>query len=90
MNLFTNIGKAVLYQALGLQKNYSEVIESTQEITDYSNIHCSNCKQCALIHSFPSTSPVYTTAINTCTTCEHRTTTLQNTYKKVYYNEKNK
>ncbi len=90
MNLFTNIGKAVLYQALGLQKNYSEIIESTQEITDYNNVHCSNCKQCALIQSFPSTSPVYSTATNICTTCKYRTTTLQNTYKKVYYNEKNK
>lgn len=90
MNLFTNVGKAVLYQALGLQKNYSEVIESTQEIIDYNNIYCTNCKQCAIIHSFPSTSSIFTTAMNTCAACEHRTTMLQNTYKKVYYNEKNK
>lgn len=35
---FTNIGKAVLIQALGIQQNYTTIIDSSVEVTDYSMI----------------------------------------------------
>ena len=49
MDNFTNIGKAVLIQALGIQQNYTTIIDSSVEVTDYSNDNCSTCKYKAII-----------------------------------------
>ena len=35
---FANIGKAAIIQSLGFQKNYTEVIETTQDTIDYNNV----------------------------------------------------
>ncbi len=42
MDNFANIGKAVLVQSMGLQKNYIEVVDSTIEVVDYNNTTCMN------------------------------------------------
>ena len=41
---FANIGKAAIIQSLGIQKNYTEEIETTVDAIDYSNTACSTCK----------------------------------------------
>ena len=52
MDNFTNIGKAVLIQALGIQKNYTTIVENTVEVVDYSNSMCSSCKYKQIINTF--------------------------------------
>lgn len=49
---FANIGKAAIIQSLGIQKNYTEVIETTVDAIDYSNTACSTCKYKAIINTF--------------------------------------
>lgn len=87
---FTNIGKSILIQALGLQKNYQEIIETTKEVIDYENEACNDCKWKEYIKTFNEDSELYKTACNTCNNCPHKKLTTTNVYKKVYFNEKNK
>ncbi len=90
MDNFANVGKAVLLQALGLQKNYSETLEETIEVVDYSNTACRECKHCAIIDNFSPGSEAYEAATNACSNCPHKTFTTKNITKKIYHNEKNK
>lgn len=87
---FTNIGKAVLIQALGIQKNYTTIIENTVEVVDYSNPSCSSCKYKAIIENFDKDSDMYKTASTYCEDCPNKLLTTQNVTKKVYHNEKNR
>lgn len=87
---FTNIGKAVLIQALGIQKNYTTIIENTVEVVDYSNPSCSSCKYKAIIENFDKDSDMYKTASTYCADCPNKLLTTQNVTKKVYHNEKNR
>lgn len=87
---FANIGKAVLTQSLGLQKNYTEVKESTIDVIDYDNNSCKDCKYRSLIANFPEDSEVYQSAVTACQDCPHKIFTQKTVYKKVYHNEKNK
>jgi len=52
MDNFANIGKAILIQSLGIQKNYTEVVESTIDVIDYNNSSCVACKYKAIIDTF--------------------------------------
>mgnify|MGYP006999407132 CR=1 FL=1 len=90
MDNFTNIGKAVLIQALGIQQNYTTIIDSSVEVTDYSNDNCSTCKYKAIIESFSSDNDIYKMAIDNCNNCPHRILTTKNVTKKIYHNEKNR
>lgn len=87
---FANIGKAVLIQALGIQKNYSTVIEDTVEVIDYSNTKCNSCKYKAIIDTFDKNSSAYNDAVSHCLDCPNKILTTQNITKKVYHNEKNR
>lgn len=87
---FTNIGKAVLIQALGIQKNYTTIIENTVEVVDYSNPSCSSCKYKAIIENFDKDSDMYKTVSTYCADCPNKLLTTQNVTKKVYHNEKNR
>lgn len=87
---FANIGKAILTQSLGLQKNYIEVEETKQDMIDFTNSTCASCKQKALIESFDSSSETYQAALLSCEKCPNRIYTQQTVYKKIYHNEKNK
>lgn len=87
---FTNIGKAVLIQALGIQKNYTTIIENTVEVVDYSNPSCSSCKYKAIIENFDKDADMYKTASTYCADCPNKLLTTQNVTKKVYHNEKNR
>ena len=53
MDNFANIGKAAIIQSLGIQKNYTEVIETTVDAIDYSNTACSTCKYKASLMLMP-------------------------------------
>ncbi len=90
MDNFANIGKAVLIQALGLQKNYSEVVESTIDVIDYSNPECANCKWNAIHSTFQTGDALYEQATLSCAQCPHKQFSSQNVYKKVYHNERNR
>ena len=90
MDNFTNIGKAVLIQALGIQKNYTTIIENTVEVVDYSNPSCSSCKYKAIIENFDKDADMYKTASTYCADCPNKLLTTQNVTKKVYHNEKNR
>ena len=90
MDNFTNIGKAVLLQAIGLQKNYTEIKESTVEVIDYNNTVCSDCKYCAILKAFEPESEAYQAALETCRNCPKKVFTTETIYKKVYHNEKNR
>lgn len=90
VNNFANIGKSVMLQSIGLQKNYTEIVESTTDVIDYSNTECMNCKWNAIIHNFEPCSELHNTAVNACANCSKKTVTQQNVYKKIYHNEKNR
>lgn len=87
---FTNIGKAVLIQSLGIQKNYTTIVENTVEVVDYSNSNCTSCKYKAIIETFNEESDMYKKASSYCSNCPNRTLTTQNVIKKIYHNEKNR
>ncbi|MCI6163748.1 MAG: hypothetical protein MR675_00950 [Lachnospira sp.] len=90
LDKFTNIGKAVLVQALGIQKNYIELQESTNTAIDYNNASCSNCKYREYIQNFHPDSDIYKHAMDACSNCPHKKETENVTYKKIYHNEKNR
>lgn len=90
LDKFANIGKAVLVQSLGLQKNYTEQIEEETEIIDYNNTACQDCKYRALINSFKPGCEAYNNATAICAACPKKQITTQVVYKKIYHNEKNK
>lgn len=88
MDNFANIGKAAIIQSLGIQKNYTEVIETTVDAIDYSNTACSTCKYKAIINTFDENSKPYADACASCASCPHKTLIQKNVYKKIYHNEK--
>jgi len=81
---FANIGKNVLLQMLGLQKNYHEDIMGTRQVIDQDATGCSSCpyqKQAKLL------------GINCqeqCENCSKRKYKEENIVKRVYFNEYNK
>ncbi len=90
MDNFSNIGKAVIIQALGLQKNYIEVKESSVEELDFNNNSCKECKCHALLNAFDSDSETYKNTLELCQNCPNRSYTTKTVYKKIYHNEKNR
>lgn len=89
MDNFANIGKAVLIQALGIQKNYTEIIEDYVDVIDHSNTCCQNCKFRAIIENFDNSSDLYKQAMKNCLSCTNHTIKQQTITKKIYHNEKN-
>lgn len=87
---FANIGKAVMIQSIGLQKNYTEVKESERDVIDYNNGACEDCKYKALIQAFKPGSEPYINAVQVCSNCPHKIFTKETIYKKIYHNEKNR
>ena len=90
MDLFANIGKAVLIQSLGLQKNYTETASESINVIDHDNNTCHNCKYCDIINSFDTDSDTYKAAQVICESCPHKVLTTKTVYKKIYHNEKNR
>lgn len=87
---FANIGKAVLIQSIGLQKNYIEVKESETSVIDYNNATCTDCKYKAFIQAFAPDSEAYLSACEACRNCPHKIFTQKTEYKKIYHNETNR
>ena len=90
VDLFANIGKAVLIQSLGLQKNYTETASESINVIDHDNNTCHNCKYCDIINSFDTDSDTYKAAQVICESCPHKVLTTKTVYKKIYHNEKNR
>lgn len=90
VDLFANIGKAVLIQSLGLQKNYTETASESINVIDHDNNTCHNCKYCDIINSFNTNSDAYKAAQVICESCPHKVLTTKTVYKKIYHNEKNR
>lgn len=87
---FANIGKAVLTNALGLQKNYSEVVEKTIEVLDKEATGCDACKWELLKEFAKNNESLNAACCNACDNCPHKCFTTQNVTKKVYFNERNR
>ena len=87
---FANIGKAVLVQSLGLQKNYIEITSGCVEVINYDTPACDDCKYCSLIKSFSPDSEAYNVAVNVCKNCPDKQLITKPVTKKVYHNEKNR
>ena len=90
MDNFANIGKAAIIQSLGFQKNYTEVIETTQDTIDYNNAACQTCKYRTVVNTFDKNSKPYADACAACASCQHKALIQKNVYKKIYHNEKNR
>lgn len=90
MDKFANIGKAVLIQTLGLQKNYIEIAQETTPVIDYNNAACAECKYKAMLDSFTPDSDTFNNAAKACQTCPKKAITQKTVYKKIYHNEKNR
>ena len=69
MDKFANIGKIVLIPALGIQKNYSEVVTKEVQAIDYTNTRCSGCINKAIVSAFPANSSKYKESCNNCNNC---------------------
>ena len=86
---FCNIGKAVLTKALGLQRNYSEMIESSYEVIDIETSGCESCKWHNIKSVTEPSEELYAECEKACASCPHRCMKTEYTYKKVYHNEQN-
>ena len=83
MDNFANIGKAAIIQSLGFQKNYTEVIETTQDTIDYNNAACHTCKYRTVVNTFDKNSKPYADACAACASCPHKALIQKNVYKKI-------
>lgn len=90
MDKFVNIGKAVLIQSLGLQKNYIEIAQKTVPVIDYNNAACTECKYKAMLDCFTPDSEAYDNAAKVCQNCPNKKFTQETIYQKIYHNEKNR
>lgn len=90
MKTFTSIGKAVLTKALGLQENYTELVEKTQEIIDAEASGCENCRWNKIKSVTRSDEELFTECEAACASCPYRVMKTEVTYKRVYHNEKNR
>ncbi|SCP99142.1 hypothetical protein [Anaerobium acetethylicum] len=89
MRKYAKIGKAVLARALGLQKNYTEEIESRREVTDEVASGCTTCKWKDVSSVAKEGTALYEEQVSNCASCKTKQTKMECTYKKVYRNEKN-
>lgn len=89
MRNFANIGKSVLTKALGLQKNYVEIVDKVIEIVDEEKSGCANCKWYKLKSVIDENDDLHKSCVEACENCPNRCMKTQNIYKKVYHNEKN-
>ncbi len=89
MENFCNIGKAVLSKALGIQKNYFEIIENSYEVIDIEASGCESCKWHKIKSVVKPSEVLYEQCEKACESCPRRCMKMEHTYKKVYYNEKN-
>lgn len=86
---YCKIGKAVLTKAVGLQKNYVDVIESSREVLD---IEATGCEHCRCFYDKQVSVPgdaVYSSCEASCSTCPLRKMKTEHVYKRVYHNEAN-
>lgn len=90
MKPFCNIGKSVLAKALGLQKNYVDVVETTYEVIDEEVSGCDSCRWKAIREAVSTGDELYKECEAACATCPNRTMKTEYSYKKVYLNERNR
>lgn len=92
LNSYARIGKAVITKAIGLQKNYKEVYEKTDEKLNESKSGCHNCEICKLKQQYSALglSEVSDALQEQCRTCSHAV--WENVYvtHTTYVNEKNR
>lgn len=89
-NVFFNIGKAVLYKAVGLQDNYINEMYVKEKIVDLDASGCKTCQAKIILDMFPPGSSEYETAMKQCSQCQTKIMMTSYTKKKEYVNEKNR
>lgn len=92
LNSYARIGKAVITKAIGLQKNYKEVYEKSEEKLNEEKSGCHNCEVCKLKCRFSAlgVTEVCDALNEQCRTCSQAVwESTYTTYTK-YINEKNR
>ena len=69
MKTFASIGKAVLTKSVGLQINYTEEIEKTQQIIDVEASGCDNCRWNKIKSVTRPTEDLYAECEAACSSC---------------------
>lgn len=90
MQSYGNIGRAVLTRALGLQENYTEVVDHTITVLDEETSGCLTCKWHEIREFSEPDSDLYKSCTAACENCSTKCTKQEHVYKKIYHNEKNK
>lgn len=89
---FASIGKAVLYRAIGLQKNYKEVITQEHDILDEAETGCYSCQN-FITKNFTKYCPEtveYKTCLQICENCPKKVFYKSYNITTIYRNEFNK
>ncbi len=92
LNNFATIGKAVLHQVSGLQKNYKEVYEeSTQELNEIETgcYSCPTYREKEIYHHFPD-SEEYQNCLGQCSNCPFKKYSVKYVQTVKYNNEANR
>lgn len=92
LNSYARIGKAVITKAIGLQKNYKEVYEKSEDKLNENKSGCHNCEICKLKCQFSSLglTEVSDALQEQCKTCSHAVWESVYTTHVEYINEKNR
>lgn len=92
LNSYARIGKAVITKAIGLQKNYKEVYEKSEEKLNEDKSGCHNCEICKLKCQFSSlgVTEVCDALNEQCRTCSQAVWESVYTTHTKYINEKNR
>lgn len=92
LNSYARIGKAVITKAIGLQKNYKEVYEQSEDKLNENKSGCHNCEICKLKCQFSALGVTEVTdALNEqCRTCSQAVWESVYTVHTKYINEKNR
>lgn len=92
LNSYARIGKAVITKAIGLQKNYKEVYEKSEEKLNEEKSGCHNCEICKLKCQFSAlgVTEVCDALNEQCRTCSQAVWESVYTAHTKYINEKNR
>ena len=92
LNSYARIGKAVITKAIGLQKNYKEVYEKSEDKLNEEKSGCHNCEVCKLKCRFSAlgVTEVCDALNEQCRTCSQAVWESTYTTHTKYINEKNR
>lgn len=90
MTKYCKVGRAVLMRAIGLQKNYTEIISNSREVVDTEASGCNQCKWFSYKQVLHPGDEMYASCEAACSSCPHKHMKTEYTYTRVYNNESNR